>query len=204
MAKFNFKKLKENKQENIGKSKNDKDEIKEVSLDTIPKMPSNKQVSNNQENLNANTQKYPLTPINLDEDELESLGDAKKRILGDIKLYNFTIQSIVNESDFANIKGKKHLCKSGVRKIQLALNISTKIIDEEYWKEEGSWIAKYKVKAITPSGRFAESIGVCTQKEGKQKRTFHDTMATAQTRATSRAILDLVGFGAVSESEINY
>jgi hypothetical protein len=146
--------------------------------------------------------KYPLETIKIDRSKL-TLTQAKKHVLEDIELYNFTIEHIVNDKDFADIKGKQHLCKSGVRKIQLALNISTEIIKDEVWKEDDQWIAKYIVKAIAPSGRFATSVGVCEQFENNRTRTRHDTEATAQTRATSRAILDLVGFGAIGTSEID-
>ena len=147
--------------------------------------------------------KYPLETIPIDRSQL-TLTEAKEKVLDDIELYNFTIENIVNEKDFANIQGKQHLCKSGVRKIQFALNISTEIIKDDVWKdEEGQWIAKYIVKASAISGRFATSVGVCEQFEKGRARTRHDTEATAQTRATSRAILDLVGFGAVGASEID-
>ena len=146
--------------------------------------------------------KYPLEPIIINKKAL-TLTEAKEKILEDIELYNFTLQNIVNEKDFVRIGGNKHLCKSGVRKIQLALNISTEIISNEVWKEKDQWVAKYIVKAMAPSGRFATSVGVCEQFEKGRTRTRHETEATAQTRGSSRAILDLVGFGAVSAAEID-
>lgn len=146
--------------------------------------------------------KYPLEKIEIDRSQL-TLTEAKEKILEEIELYNFTIENVVNEKDFANIKGKLSICKSGVRKIQLALNISTEIVSNEVWKEGKEWVAKYIVKAIAPSGRTATCVGVCEQFEKGRERTRHDTEATAQTRATSRAILDLAGFGAVSATEID-
>lgn len=147
--------------------------------------------------------KHPLEVIKIDR-SLLTLTEAKEKILEEIELYNFTIQNIVNEKDFAIMpNGNKSICKSGVRKIQLALNISTEIISDKVWKEDGEYIAKYIVKAIAPSGRTATCVGICEQFEKKRRRTRHDTEATAQTRATSRAILDLAGFGAVSKEEID-
>jgi len=146
--------------------------------------------------------KYPLETIKIDRSQL-TLNDAKEKILEDIELYNFTIQNIVNDKDYIQIGSNKHLCKSGVRKIQLALNISTEIISNEVWQDEkGQWIAKYKVRAITPTGRYTEAMGLCEQNEKGRSRTMMDTLATAQTRATNRAILDLVGFGRISEEEM--
>jgi len=152
--------------------------------------------------INKNDQ-YPLVTIDIKEENKLTLSEAKQKVLNDIELYNFTISNIVNEKDFASIQGKKFLCKSGVRKIQLALGISTKIIREQTFKDDKQWVSKFIVKAIAPNGRYATSIGVCEQNEKGRARTLHDTIAMAQTRATSRAILDLVGFGAVSAGEID-
>ena len=152
------------------------------------------------------TKKYPLKVIPIEKGQLSDpliLEDAKQRILNDIHLYNFTIENIVNNDDSVLINGKEHLCKSGVRKIQLALNISTEIIEEDIHRLDGVWVAKYRVRASAPSGRFAEAIGACVQDEKGRSRTYHDTLATAETRATSRSVMNLVGWGSVTSEEIN-
>lgn len=146
----------------------------------------------------------PLVPIKITDNKIKefNLEDSEKYILEQIRLYNFTIQNVVIDSDFY----RGSLKKSGVRKLQLALNISTVITDEKYWQKDNKleeWVAKYKVKAVAPSGRYAEAVGSCEQFEKNNTRTFHDTLATAQTRATSRAVLDLVGWGAISTSEMD-
>lgn len=152
----------------------------------------------------SDTIQTPLVPIKIADNKIKefNLEDSEKYILEQIRLYNFTIQNVVIDSDFY----RGSLKKSGVRKLQLALNISTIITDEKYWQKDNKaeeWVAKYKVKAIAPSGRYAEAVGSCEQFEKNNVRTFHDTLATAQTRATSRAVLDLVGWGAISTSEID-
>ena len=154
---------------------------------------------------------YPLTKIDIDEnafikkgDETLTLTEAKERVKAEIELFNFTILNIVNKKDFyTNKKGKECIMKSGTRKIQLALNISTTIVSKNWEKDNNNrWVATFIVRAETQSGRFTECIGLCEQDEKNRTRTLHDTIATAQTRATSRAILDLAGFGAVSMEEI--
>jgi len=147
--------------------------------------------------------KYPLEPIDSDKFEIQDLDGAKQEITQQIDLFNFTISKIVNNNDYYN----GNIKKSGVRKLQTAFNISTEIMNEKIWKEHGVWKAKYRVRARTPRGRFAECIGAAVQDEKRDRNgnpvwNYHDTIATAQTRATSRAILDLVGFGAVSAEEI--
>lgn len=142
--------------------------------------------------------------IEFNKGEIDEMDSEKQHIIREIELYNFTIQNIVKKSDYheGNIK------KSGVRKLQTAFNISTRIIDEVITQKDGICMAKYKVKAEAPSGRTAECVGAAVQNEKKDKFgnliwSYHDTIATAQTRATSRAILDLVGFGQTSAEEIN-
>lgn len=156
-------------------------------------------------------EQYPLVPIDIDEKvfiqragEPLTLGEAKQKVKAEIDLFNFTIENIVNENDFYTTpNGKRAITKSGVRKIMLALNISTEIVSHSCVRDENNqWVATFIVRAKTMNGRSAECIGICEQNEKNRKRTLHDTLATAQTRASSRAILDLVGFGAVSKEEL--
>jgi len=207
--------VKKNLEEKYGKPKQNTievAEIKEVAEDllntTLPSMPSKQEVNEKQKQLGGivplnKSSAYPLEPIKIDKNKVD-LTEAKAQIIEQIELYNFTIESILTENDFYyDKKNQKRILKCGVRKFQLALNISTEIIEEKFWKEGDQWVAKYKVRAIAPNGRYAEAIGVCEQFEKERARTLHDTLATAQTRATSRAILDLVGWGAVSKEEID-
>jgi hypothetical protein len=76
--------------------------------------------------------------------------------------------------------------------------------------EKGSPIrASATVRATHPSGRFAEGSGRCSIDESRFKtpsgraKAEHDIAATAVTRATNRAISNLVGFGQVSAEEVD-
>lgn len=94
--------------------------------------------------------------------------------------------------------------KSAWRKLAKFYNISTSIIDDKREdREDGSWIWRYKVKAVAPNGQSQMGIGNCDSKEVQNdRRREHDTETTAHTRAKNRAISDLIGFGQVSAEEI--
>ena len=147
---------------------------------------------------------YPLAIVEIREDDkyLAKLDSNEQlRIIGEINKLKFAVKSVLE-------KGKDYYGKlptrSGCHKLQTIFNISTEIVEELYWKDEnGQWIAKYKVRAITPNGRYTEAMGLCEQNEKGRVRTMMDTLATAQTRGTNRAILDLVGFGQVSDEEMD-
>jgi len=94
--------------------------------------------------------------------------------------------------------------KSAWRKLAKFYNISTSIIDDKREdREDGSWIWRYKVKAVAPNGQSQMGIGSCDSKEVQNdRRREHDTESTAHTRAKNRAISDLIGFGQVSAEEV--
>ena len=53
-----------------------------------------------------------------------------------------------------------------------------------------------------PTGRYADGWGNCSRQEGNKAHPNHDIPATAMTRATNRAIADLIGAGEVTAEEI--
>ena len=63
--------------------------------------------------------------------------------------------------------------------------------------------AYYCVRATLPNGRSVESDALCSRSErGKDKVSDHTIMSTAKTRATNRAIAELIGAGEVSAEEM--
>jgi len=91
--------------------------------------------------------------------------------------------------------------KSAFRKLAKFYGVSTEILEKsKEIHENGSYTWHYSVKAIAPSGTFTTGEGDCTSSE-KGGKSEHDTRATAHTRAKSRAISDLIGFGQVSAEE---
>jgi hypothetical protein len=101
--------------------------------------------------------------------------------------------------------------RSGWRKIANAYSVSTEIIGQSIDRDaSGEPIrAHATVRATNRVGRFADGDGGCGVNEprfrnptGRQK-IEHDLPATAVTRATNRAISNLVGFGQVSAEEVD-
>ena len=101
--------------------------------------------------------------------------------------------------------------RSGWDKIATAYELSTEVISESIERDEkGEAIRAHAVvRAIAPSGRYRDGTGGCGINEprfrsyGGTQKVEHDLPATAETRATNRAISKLVGFGAVSAEEVD-
>lgn len=130
-----------------------------------------------------------------------SLASAENHILTHLKLYNFVKRNIVNESDFANIKGKKSLKKSGYRKFINAFKLTIELIDEKVYELMNDWHCEVRVRAITPEGQSVEGLGIKSMSELYEK-TLHNLKTNAWTRAVNRAVSDLVAFGEVSAEEL--
>lgn len=95
--------------------------------------------------------------------------------------------------------------KSAWQKLARAFNVDTAIVEKEFTRTKTGTIteAYYCVRATLPNGRSVESDALCNRREkGKSKIKDHDIMAIAKTRATNRAIAELIGAGEVSSEEI--
>lgn len=125
---------------------------------------------------------------------------------------------ILDESDFQKIKvkqknekgeyevvEKEFKKKSAWQKLGRAFNVNTNIVTHEFIRTKTGRIneAYYCVKATLPNGRSVESDALCSRSEkGKSKVSDHTIMSTAKTRATNRAIAELIGAGEVSSDEM--
>jgi len=118
------------------------------------------------------------------------------------KQYELLKQSLLVPSDLVTIRGKTFIKKSWYRKLATAFGISIEITTEN--KEEIDWwfVRHITAKAIAPNGRFATCCASCASKEKELNKLENDVRATAQTRASNRAISDLIGAGEVSAEEI--
>lgn len=99
---------------------------------------------------------------------------------------------LLDSSDIYNIKWIKYINKKGYRKIALAFNISTQIINEKRILDWDNLIYDFTVRASTPMWRYTEASSSCSSNERDFTHLNHDVRATAQTRATNRAISDLL------------
>ena len=127
------------------------------------------------------------------------------------------VDVLLDKSDYQ--AGKKK--KSAWRKLARAFNISDEPIIKEIVRDENHQIisAYFEVKAILPNGRSGFGVGDCSifdkiksddvelPSNFELRKRFtnaeHDVIATAHTRAKSRAISDLIGAGEVSAEELD-
>lgn len=117
---------------------------------------------------------------------------------------------ILNESDYQTyVKGKetkKFKKNSAWQKLARAFNVTTEPIETEEIKNKVNKLVevKYRVKATLPNGRYVICDGRCNRSEsGKEYASNHTISATAETRATNRAISRLIGAGEVSDEELD-
>ena len=118
--------------------------------------------------------------------------------------YQKITELMLDETDYQQIQGRAFKKKSAWRKYARAFNITTEIIDKDIVKTDKGAVkeASFIVSATLPTGRYADGWGNCSRQEGNKAHPNHDIPATAMTRATNRAIADLIGAGEVTAEEI--
>ena len=132
--------------------------------------------------------------------------------------YQNLCKGILNNSDYQRIQVKEKdengnyvlverefKKKSAWQKLARAFNVDTSIVDRELERTKTGRIqeAYYCVRATLPNGRSVESDAICSRHEkGKANISDHSIMATAKTRATNRAIAELIGAGETSSEEM--
>ncbi len=126
------------------------------------------------------------------------------KALSEWEAYQIFTKKLLNETDYVNIKGKAFKKKSAWRKYARAFNINTEIIDKTITKNDKGRVmeAEFVIRATLPDGRHCDGWGSCSRFEHNKNNPNHDIPATAMTRATNRAIADLIGAGEVSAEEI--
>ena len=135
--------------------------------------------------------------------------DAYQRLCKGLLNDNDYQEIIVKEKDENGnyIKVKRHFKKkSAWQKLSRAFNVDTEIVDREIERTKMGRVreAYYCVRASLPNGRSVESDALCSRSEkGKDKVSDHTIMSTAKTRATNRAIAELIGAGEVSAEEMS-
>ncbi|AMK16288.1 hypothetical protein [Methanobrevibacter olleyae] len=130
------------------------------------------------------------------------------------KAYQQLCKELLNDSDYQEYRQKtkdgfifkKFPKKSAWAKLGRAFNVNTEIIGKEFvlTKTGETREAYYCIRATLPNGRTVESDGSCSRHEkGKGEATSHTIRSTAKTRATNRAISELIGAGEVSAEELD-
>jgi len=119
-----------------------------------------------------------------------------------------TIKSTLLESgkDKVEISGKFAITRSGFSKIALAFNLSTEITKISRIATEQDYIVHVIARAWLPDHiRYAEGSASCSRSEFKRggiEGTIHNIESKAATRATNRAVANLVGGGVLSKEEM--
>ena len=98
---------------------------------------------------------------------------------------------------------KPYLTRAMWRWLALAFNVSAEVVHQERERNNGVVSYHFTVRASVPNGRCIDAVGACSSAEYSFKRKEHDIEATAQTRATSRAIADLIGGGEITYEEMS-
>ena len=104
------------------------------------------------------------------------------------------------------IQGRSFRMKAYWRAVGTAFNLATDLVSTEILRTPEGDVSDVIiiVRATAPNGRSAIGDGTCSATEKKgAARTLHNIHAHALTRATNRAISNLVGFGEVSAEEVD-
>ena len=121
------------------------------------------------------------------------------------ELYQEACRRLLNDSDYAVIRGQRFRKRSGWAKLRRAFNVSVEILEERYVEYGDVWGFAFTVKASLPNGRFEVAEGMCTSDEFEGQDilpTRHNVRAKALTRAKNRATSDVLGAGLVSAEEV--
>ena len=100
---------------------------------------------------------------------------------------------------------RKFLKRSGWRKLAFWYSLDLQVERIDLDRDENGVVIRAHViaRATHPNGRFADGDGGCSARERGFAKPEHDIAAVAVTRATNRAISNLVGMGEVSAEEVD-
>lgn len=131
------------------------------------------------------------------------LADKLDAVVESFKEYTKACEALLTRDDYQGIGNRQFKKKSAWRKIATAFNVSTQIVKQSVEYDEDGRIhhAEFVVRAIAPNGRQAEAWAGASRVDRDYSHD-QDVAATAQTRATNRAIADLIGCGEVSAEEM--
>lgn len=148
-------------------------------------------------------------------DYLKSIGNpqALKNQKELIAAYDKAVNELVGPNDVQKAKkkdrdGKLREFKKKSAWKKLARHFRIDVYEKSHSvvrTEDGNTIAEVIMLGVAPWGQRVEEIGACTTYEEKFKydksKGWHDCLATAQTRASNRAISALIAAGEVSAEE---
>lgn len=111
---------------------------------------------------------------------------------------------LIEGQDKVTIGKEEAITRSGFSMIALAFNLNTEIVRITRIPSKENYTVHATARASTQYGRYAEATATCEAKEfgtGNISATIHNIESKAATRATNRAIANLVGGGILSKEE---
>lgn len=144
-----------------------------------------------------------LTPVPFDaKSYLASLDTEGQQAMA--RAYDAACKALIGPNDVQLDKGREFKKKSAWRKLARHFGLSTAVtgVQKEYLGDV--FLATVTVKATGPWGQSSDAVGACATDEATGRRviTIADAIATAETRATNRAVSNLIAMGEVSAEEI--
>jgi len=121
------------------------------------------------------------------------------------RAYHSLCEKLLDENDYAIIRGVKFRKRSGWAKLRRAFAVSVEVVKEERLEIDDDWGFLFVVRATLPTGRHEEAEGSCMASELEASRirpTVHNVRAKALTRAKNRVTSDILGAGIVSAEEV--
>lgn len=124
-----------------------------------------------------------------------------------MRVYQDICAAVLTPADVQKIGDREFVKRSGFQKLAVAYGLTTYIVSLDVDRDQdGDPIRAHAiVRATHQSGRSAEGDGACDRAERGRRssdKLEHDLRATATTRATNRAISNLVAFGTMSAEEV--
>lgn len=122
--------------------------------------------------------------------------------------YDTACRALIGPNDVQKEGSREFKKKSAWRKLARHFNISTEVVNikhEETYAGNNYFLAMVTVRAKGPWGQSADAVGACCTDEATGRRviTIADAIATAETRATNRAVSNLIAMGEVSAEEMS-
>lgn len=118
--------------------------------------------------------------------------------------YDAACAALIGDNDVQKEGNRSFKKKSAWRKLARYFNISVEIVRVEREVVGDHFLATVTAKAVAPWGQSYEEVGACGTDEATGRRTITvaDAIATASTRASNRAVSNLIAMGEVSAEEI--
>ncbi|MGI8766176.1 MAG: hypothetical protein ACR2KM_06660, partial [Gemmatimonadaceae bacterium] len=119
--------------------------------------------------------------------------------------YDRACDALIGDNDVQRDGGRTFKRKSAWRKLARHFNISTEVATVQKDILGDIFLATVTVRARGPWGQSVEAVGACGTDEatGRRTITIADAIATAETRATNRAVSNLIAMGEVSAEELS-